>query len=97
MRPAASSSLELRGARQRREDVEHHGVDAVLDGEGHGVADCLHVVGVGAEHEHAVAADPVLVQQADAFDDVVDGLRLLVAVERRLVDGLETEIDELAA
>jgi hypothetical protein len=87
MRPAASSSSNC--------GVPGSGVRMLS--EGHRVADRLYVVGVGAEHEHAMAADAVLVQQADAFDDIVDGLRLLVAVERRLVDRLEAEVHDLAA
>ena len=57
----------------------------------------LHVVVVGAEHEHAVALDAVLVQHLDGLLDVGHRLRLLEAVERLLVDRLETEVDELAA
>ena len=87
---------ELLGAGQRREDVEHHRVDVVLEREVHRVAHHVLGVAVGAEHEHAVAADAVVVQDVDRLLDVVDGLRLLEAVERGLVHRLEAEGDEVS-
>jgi hypothetical protein len=57
----------------------------------------LHAVGVGAQHEHAVAPDAVLVQSLYGPLDVLDGLRLLEPVQRLLIDRLQTEVHELAA
>ena len=87
--------LELLRTGERREDVEHHRVDLVLLRELDGVAHGVRRVVIGAQHEHAVGADAVVVEHLDGVLDVTHRLRLLEAVEGGLVDRLEAEGDEV--
>ena len=89
--------VEQRRAGQRRQDVQHERADVVLAREPGRLADRVGGVGVGAQDEHAVRLDAVLVQRVEGADDVGHALRLVEAVESLLADGLEAERDAVAA
>ena len=93
----AVHALVLLGAESGREDVEHQAVDAVLLGERRRVVRGPGGVAVGAHDEHAVDLDVVAVQGRDRVGDVLDRLRLVVAVQGHLVDRLEAELETMAA
>jgi len=86
-----------RRAGQRGEDYHLGGVDLPLDGRPDGLHHGLPVVLLGAQHEHAVGLDLVLVQYLDGLAHLFDGLALFVFQQGLGIDRFEADVENPAA